>query len=61
MRKIKVTHVLDFLSAMFDIGHTYSTINSVKCAIATIVHIPPHDYLNKLPLIHKYMTVILVL
>ena len=34
-------HVLDFLSAMFEKGHAYLTINSAKCAIATIVHILP--------------------
>ena len=61
MRKIEVTHVLDFLSAMFNIGHTYSTINSAKCVIATILHIPPYDSLNKLPWIHKHMTFMLVL
>ena len=53
MRKIKVTHVLDFLSAMFEKEHAYSIINSAKCAIATIMHIPPHDSLNKHPLINK--------
>ena len=37
---IEVSHVLDFLSEMFDKGHAYSTINSAKCLIATIVHIP---------------------
>ena len=41
MGKIEVTHVLDFLSAMFKKGHAYWTINSAKCAIATIIHIPP--------------------
>ena len=56
MRKIEVTHVLDFLSAMFEKGHAYSTINSVKCAIATTVHIPPCNSLNKHPMINKYMT-----
>ena len=54
--KIEVTHVLDFLSAMFEKGHAYSTINSAKCAIATIIHIPPYESLNKHPLINKYMT-----
>ena len=38
---IGVSHVLDFPSGVFDKGHAYSTINSAKCAIATIVHIPP--------------------
>ena len=41
---------------MFDKGHAYSTINSAKCTIATIVHIPPYSSLNKHPLINKYMT-----
>ena len=40
MGPIEVSHVLDFLSGMFDKGHAYSTINSAKCAIATIAHIP---------------------
>ena len=56
MGKIEVTHVLDFLSAMFEKGHAYSTINRAKCAIATIIHIPPCDSLNKHPLLNKYMT-----
>ena len=56
MGKTEVTHVLDFLSAMFEKGRAYSTINSAKYAIATIVHIPPYDSLNKNPLIKKYMT-----
>ena len=56
MGKFKVTQVLDFLSAMFEKGHAYSTINSAKCAIVTIIHIPPYEYLNKHPLINKYMT-----
>ena len=53
--KIEVTHVLDFLSAMFEKGHAYSTINSVKCAKA-IIYIPPYESLNKHPLIDKYTT-----
>ena len=53
---IEVSHVLDFLSGMLDKGNAYSTINSAKCAIATIAHIPPDNSLNKHPLINKYMT-----
>ena len=53
---IEASHILDFLSRMFDKGHAYSTINSAKCAIVTIVHIPPWNHLNKHPLINKYMT-----
>ena len=53
MEKIEVTHVLDFLSAMFEKGYAYSTINSAKCAIATIMHIPSYNSLNKHPLINK--------
>ena len=56
MGKIEVTHALDFLSAVFEKGHAYSTINSAKCAIATIIHIPPYESLNKHPLINNYMT-----
>ena len=41
---------------MFEKGHAYSTINSAKCAIATIIHIPPYESLNKYPLINKYLT-----
>ena len=51
MRKIEAAHVLDFLSAMFEKGHAYSTINRTKYAIATIMHVPPYDSLNKHPLI----------
>ena len=39
---------------MFDKRHAYSTINSPKCAIATIVHIPPNNSLNKHPLTIKH-------
>ena len=56
MGKIEVTHMLDFLGAMFEKEHAYSTINSAKYAIAAIIHIPPYDSLNKHPLINKYMT-----
>ena len=56
IRKIEVTHVFDFLNAMFEKGHAYSTINSAKCAISTIIHIAPYESLNKHPLINKYMT-----
>ena len=52
MGKIEVTHVLDFLSSMFEKGHACSTIDSAKCAIATIMHIPPDKSLNKHPLIN---------
>lgn len=41
---------------MFDRGCAYSTINSAKCAIATIVHIPPYSSINKHPVIKQYMT-----
>ena len=51
MGKIEVTHVLDFLRAMFEKGHAYLTINRVKCTITNIVHLLPYDSLNKNPLI----------
>ena len=41
---------------MLDKGHAYSTINSTKCAITIIVHIPPYNSLHKHPLINKYGT-----
>ena len=41
---IEVSHALDFLSGMFDREHAYSTINSAKCAIATIVYISPYNH-----------------
>ena len=56
MGTIEVTHVSDFLSAMFHKIHAYSNINRAKCATKTIVHIPPYDSLIKRPLISKYMT-----
>ena len=49
--KIEVTHVLDFLGAIFEKGRAYSTNNRTKCVIATIVNKPPYDLLNKHPLI----------
>ena len=48
--------MLDFLCPMFEKGHAYLTINSAKCVIATIMHIPHYDSLHKHPLISKYMT-----
>ena len=54
--RIEVSPVLDFLSRIFGKGHAYSTINSAKCAIATIVDTPLYNLLNKYPLINKYMT-----
>ena len=56
MEKIEVTHVLDFLSAMFEKGHAYSTINSANYAKPIIVHISHYDSLNKHPSRNKYMT-----
>ena len=53
---IEVHHVLHFLSEMVDKRHAHSSINSAKCAIATIAHIPFYNSLNKHPLINKYMT-----
>ena len=61
MGKIEVTHVLDFLSALFEKGHAYSTISSAKYAIATIIHILPYDSLNKQQLINKYVIGIFIL
>ena len=55
MGKMEVTHLSDFLSAMFEKGHVYSTINNAKFAIATIVHISPYNSLNKHPLINNNM------
>ena len=46
MEKIEVTHVLDFLSAMFENELACSTINSAKCDIATIVHMPPYKQMT---------------
>ena len=56
---IEVSHVLDFLSGMFDKGHAYSRINCAKCAIVTNDHIPPYNSMNKNPLINKYITGVL--
>ena len=56
MGKIELTHALDFLSAMFEKGHAYSTINSAKLAKTAITHIPPYESLNKHSLINKYIT-----
>ena len=41
---------------MFEKEHGYSTINSVKSAIATITHIPLYESLDKHPFKNKYMT-----
>ena len=47
MHHIEVTHILDFLGAMFDKGCAYLTINSAKFAIATIVNILLYSSINK--------------
>ena len=49
--RIEVSHVLYFLSRIFGKGHAYSTINSAKCSVATIVDIPLYNLLNNHPLI----------
>ena len=41
---------------MFDKGHAYSTINSAKRPVGTIVHMPPYSSLHKHPVIKNYMT-----
>lgn len=41
---------------MFDSGTSYSTINTVKCYIATIVPTPPYPSFQKHPLVEKYVT-----
>ena len=41
---------------MFDEEYAYPSINSAKFAIATIVHIPPHNSNNKHSSINKYMS-----
>ena len=41
---------------MFDKGHAYSTSNSAKRPIGTIVHMPPYSSLHKHPVIKNYMT-----
>ena len=53
MGPIEVSHLLDFLSGMFDKEHAYSTSNSAKCVIATIAHTTPYSALNRHPLINK--------
>ena len=50
MGKIRVTHVLDFLSAMFKKKNMV-----IQCVIA-VAHIPPYESLNKYPVINNYMT-----
>ena len=37
---IKIHYVLHFLSVMFDTGVAYSTINSAKYVVTTILYIP---------------------
>lgn len=41
---------------MFDSDTSYSTINTVKCYIATIVPTPSYPSFQKHPLVEKYMT-----
>ena len=53
---IEIHHVLDFLSVMLNKGVACSTINCVKCEVATILHIPTYPSINKHPQIMKYIT-----
>ena len=41
---------------MFDMGNSFPAINNAKCAIATTIHVPPSDSLNKQPAVKKYKT-----
>ena len=43
---IEIHHVLAFLSTMFGKGVTYCTVNSGKCLVATILHIPTYPSIN---------------
>ena len=52
---IEIHHVLKFLSAMLDKKVAYSTINSAKCLVTTIFHIPTYPSKNRHPLVMKYI------
>lgn len=44
-----------FWSVIFDKGEKFSKINSAKCEVATLLHIPAYLSINKHPLIMKYI------
>ena len=52
---VNIDAVLNFLSSLYDKGSSYSVVNSAKCAIATIVTIPPYTSLTHHPVLKKYM------
>ena len=55
---VDINLILDFLSTLFEKGSAYSVINSAKCAIATVVTIPPFSSIIDHPLMKRYMTVV---
>ena len=56
IESIEIHHVFYFLSAMLDKGVAYSTINNVKCAVATILYILTYPSINRHPLVMKCIT-----
>ena len=52
---IKVEHIINFLSHLYNKGATYSTINSAKVAISYFRNIPPYTTLGDHPMIKKFM------
>ena len=53
---IEIHYVLAFLTATFATGVIYSTINSEKCVVATILHIPTYPSINSHPLVKNCTT-----
>ena len=49
-----ITHVLDFLSNLYDQGLTHSAINSAKSALLHIILISPYTKLSDQPLMAQY-------
>lgn len=55
---IEIHPALKFLSAIFDKEVAYSTINSAKCIVVSIIYIPFFPTINEYPLVMKHMTAI---
>ena len=52
---IEIHDVLYFLNVTFDKCVSYSNINSAKCGLDTVLHIPTYPFMDKYSLVMKYI------
>lgn len=51
----EIHDVLYFLNVIFDKWVAYSTINSAKCGLDTVLHISTYPFMDKYSLVMKYI------